>query len=334
MEYRRLGRSGLKLSSLVLGTMNFGSPTSEKASRSILEAAFEAGVNCIDCADVYAGGKSEQILGNSLKAMGARKEVILTTKVFWPTGEGPNDRGLSRAHILDSCEKSLRNLKTDHIDLYFLHRADFQVPLEETLSAMDLLVRQGKVRYLGCSTFPPWKTVEALWVADRYGYPVIVCEQPPYNLLDRRFENEILPMCRAFDLGVITWSPLAQGVLAGRYADAGALPPGSRGSQKKIFAERITREGIEAARKLALRAEEKGCSPAQFATAWVLHQPGVTATLVGPRTLNHLKESLKSCSLELDPSDLAFCDALVAPGTHLSDHFNTAKWNPLRESEL
>jgi aryl-alcohol dehydrogenase-like predicted oxidoreductase len=326
MKYRRLGRSGLMISEIVLGTMNFGNPTDKAESFKIIDAALSAGVNLFDCADVYAEGESERILGEAFSRNGKRQEVLITSKVFMRTGEGPNDAGNSKHHILAGCERSLRRLKTDYIDIYFLHRTDFGVPQEETLSALDLLVRQGKVRHVGCSTHPPWRVVEAYWIADKHHYPKFVAEQPPYNLLDRRAETEIIPMCQSYDLGIICWSPLAQGVLAGRYRDATQIPPGSRGAFKKVYGDRITQEGIEVAQRLLQSAAAKGCTLPQLAVAWALHQPGITGTIIGPRTLDHFKDLLGAVNVSLDASDLEFCDALVPPGSHVSDHFNSAGW--------
>lgn len=326
MEYRTLGRSGLKVSEIVLGTMNFGNPTERPESLRIIARALDAGINILDSADVYAGGESERIIGEALKSNGKRSKVFLVSKVFMRTGDGPNDAGHSKHHILEACESSLKRLGTDHIDLYLLHRTDFDVPQEETLNTLDLLIKQGKVRYIGCSTHPPWRTAEALWIAEKHHLPKFTCEEPPYNLLDRRTENEIIPMCRAYDLGIISWSPLAQGVLAGRYTDEKNFPSDSRGTQKTVYAERITRKGIEAALKLSQRAQEKGCSTAQLALAWVLHQPGITGAIIGPRTVAHLEDLLPSADLSLDEKDLDFCNHLVPPGTHVSDHFNTAGW--------
>jgi aryl-alcohol dehydrogenase-like predicted oxidoreductase len=326
MEYRRLGRSGLKIAPLVLGTMNFGGATDKEQAFGIIDEALAAGVNLFDCADIYSGGESESVLGDALSRDGKRKQALVTTKAYMPSGPGPNDRGLSRHHIFESCERSLKSLKTDYIDIFFLHRPDFTVPLEETLAALDILVKQGKVRYIACSTHPSWRTAEALMISDRLGYPKFICEQPPYNLLDRRIEQEILPMCRYFDLGVICWSPLAQGTLAGRYKRADHFPEGSRAAQKEVFAERITSAGIDAAEKMAGYARERGVTPAQFAVAWILHQPGVTGSIIGPRTLEHFRDLLPSVEVELDEEDLAFCDSLVPPGSYLSNHFNTADW--------
>lgn len=328
MQYRRLGRSGLMISELVLGTMNFGNPTPKKESLDIIGAAIDAGINLIDCADIYAGGESERILGEALAESGKRDKVLITSKVFMRTGEGPNDAGNSKHHILAACESSLKRLKTDYIDIYFLHRTDFNLPQEETLAALDLLVRQGKVRHIGCSTHPPWRVVEALWTADKHHYPKFVSEQPPFNLLDRRAEQEIIPMCLAYDLGIISWSPLAQGVLAGRYQDAAQLPAGSRGAFKEIYGERITQKGIEISRALAKRAAAKPCTLPQLAVAWILAQPGISGAIIGPRTLAHLQDLLPAAELRLDQSDLDFCDSLVPPGTNVCDHFNTCRWRP------
>jgi len=326
MEYRRLGRSGLRVSPLVLGTMNFGGATDKDHSFRIIDEALDAGINLFDCADIYSGGESERVLGEALSRNGKRKRALITSKAYMPSGPGPNDRGSSRHHIFESCENSLKSLKTDYIDIYFIHRTDFAVPPEEPLAALDILVKQGKVRYVACSTHPSWRTVEALMTADRYGYPKFICEQPPYNLLDRRIEQEILPMSRYFDLGVICWSPLAQGMLAGRYKKAGQFPEGSRAAQKEVYAERITQAGIEAAEKMAGYAQGKNVTPAQFAVAWVLNQPGVTGSIIGPRTLEQFQDLLPSAEIELTEEDRSFCDSLVPPRSHLSNHFNTTDW--------
>jgi aryl-alcohol dehydrogenase-like predicted oxidoreductase len=326
MKYRRLGRSGLRISSLVLGTMNFGNPTDKGEAFRIIDAAIEAGINLLDCADIYADGESERILGEALARNGKRKEVFVTSKVFWRTGTGPNDQGNSKHHIIKSCEASLKRLRTDYLDIYFLHRTDFDVPQEESLETLDILVKQGKVRYVACSTHPAWRTVEALCISDRYHYPKFICEQPPYNLLDRRIENEIIPMCCAYDLGIITWSPLAQGVLACRYENATSFPKGSRGTLKEAYAERITQRGIEVSLELAKRATEKGCTPAQFAVAWVMSQPGITGAIIGPKDLAQFESLLPALDIMLEQADLEFCDALIPPGTYVSDHFNTSNW--------
>lgn len=326
MEYRRLGRSGLMVSELSLGTMNFGNPTKEEDAFHIVDRAIEAGINLMDCAGTYAQGKSEEILGRALKRDGKRESVLVASKVYFPTGPGPNERGNSRHHVIKACLASLKRLQTDYIDIYFLHRTDWEVPQEETLGALDYLVNQGLVRHVACSTHPAWRTVEALHIADRYGYPKFTCEQPPYNLLDRRIENEIVPMCREYDMGITAWSPLAQGVLSGRYDDHASLPPGSRGTMKPLYAERITREGVEVAAKLSGLAAEKGIGTACLSVAWLLHQSGITSAILGPRSLEQLVDLLPASDIALDKKDLDSFDQLVPPGGSVSNHFNSSGW--------
>ncbi|MDJ0668932.1 MAG: aldo/keto reductase [Desulfobacterales bacterium] len=326
MQYRRLGRSGLQVSPLVLGTMNFGNPTEEEEAYAIVDAAVGAGINLIDCADIYNQGEAERILGEALKRNGRRHHVILTSKVYNRTGQGPNDQGNTRHHIIEGCEKSLKRLRTDYIDIYFLHRTDFNVPQEESLEALADLRQQGKIRYIACSTHPAWRTVEGLHLAERHGYPKFVCEQPPYNLLDRRIENEIVPMCRHYDLGIISWSPLAQGVLAGKYQDAEQLPEGSRASLRRVFRERVTPAGIAVGQQIVERAKAMACPASQLAVAWVLHQPGITGTIIGPRNVDQLNDLLPSLKVKLSSEDLAFFDELVPPGRYVTSFFNTAEW--------
>ncbi len=326
MQYRRLGRSGLRVSPLVLGTMNFGNPTEEEEAYAIVDAAVDAGINLIDCADIYNQGEAERILGKALERIGRRHHVILTSKVYNRTGQGPNDQGNTRHHIIEGCEKSLKQLRTDYIDIYFLHRTDFNVPQEESLEALAHRRQQGKIRYAACSTHPAWRTAEGLHLAERHGYPKFVCEQPPYNLLDRRIENEIVPMSRHYDLGIISWSPLAQGVLAGKYQDAEQLPEGSRGSLRRVFRERITPAGIAVGQQMVERAKAMACPASQLAVAWVLHQPAITGTIIGPRNVDQLNDLLPSLEVKLSSEDLAFCDDLVPPGRYVTSFFNTAEW--------
>jgi len=326
MEYRRLGRSGLKVSCLVLGTMNFGNPTDKEESFRIIDSSIEAGINLLDCADIYAGGESEKILGQALKRNGKRNKVLLTSKVYLPSGPGPNERGNSKHHIIESCHKSLARLKTDYIDIYFLHRTDFSIPQEETIAALDMLIKQGKIRYPACSTHPAWRIAEAFFIADRWGYSKFICEQPPYNLLDRRIENEILPACRAYDMGLITWSPLGQGVLTGKYTDPDNLPKGSRGAQKEVFAQRINKKSIQTGEALSAYIQNKGKKLVPFSVSWILHQEGITGAIIGPRTTDQLDELLEAVDMNLDKEDLLYCDSLVPPGDYVSNHFNTSGW--------
>lgn len=326
MEYRRLGRSGLMVSELTLGTMNFGGPSDEATSFQMIDKALYCGINLIDCANVYSEGRSEEIIGKALKLNGKRHDVLLTSKACLPTSDRPNTRGNSRHNLINSCTESLKRLQTDYIDIYFLHRTDWNLPQEETLSALDYLVRHGYVRYVACSTHPAWRTVEALHIAEQKGFPKFVCEQPPYNLLDRRIENEIVPMCLEYDLGIITWSPLAQGVLAGRYGQVDVLPEDSRAAQKDIYAERITDAGIKIASKVIDRAGKRGLSPTALSISWILHQSAITSVIIGPRTPEHLDDLITALDIPLSKEDLDWFDSLVPSGTYFSDHFNTAGW--------
>jgi aryl-alcohol dehydrogenase-like predicted oxidoreductase len=327
VEYRVLGRTGVKVSALALGTANFSDPTPEDEARQILERAVDAGINVIDSGNSYAKGESERIIGRALKASGLRKEVLVTTKVFPPTGPGPNDRGSSRLHIMQACEDSLESLQTDYIDIYYIHRFDPDTHQEETLAALDDLVRSGKVRYVACSTHPAWRVMEALAISDRRGYARYCCEQPPYNLLDRRIENELVPLCVEHGLGLMPWSPMAQGVLSGRYASATDFPEGSRGAYRGgIYAERITEEGIDVGNRFVALAKEAGIPPAQLAVLWVKDQVGVTAPIIGPRTLDHLEGLLPVGDMALSDDLRRECDELVPPGGMVANFHNSAGW--------
>jgi len=311
--------------------MNFGGPTPEDESIRIIHAALDAGINFIDTADMYNAGESERIVGKALKQGNRRDRVVLATKCFFPMGDGPNDRGVSRYHILKACEDSLRRLDTDHIDLYQMHRPDFEVPIDETLSALTDLVRQGKVRYIGCSTYPAWKVMEALMVSEQKGYARYVTEQPPYNLLDRRIENELVPLALEYGLGLLPWSPLAMGVLAGRYPLDGTFPEGSRAARMGgVFAERVTRRGLEIGAKVAEMAAERGLTPAQLAVLWVKDQPGVTAPIIGPRTMEHLEQMLPLLEMTLPDEDRPLFDELNPPGSAVSDFHNSSGWMKMK----
>jgi aryl-alcohol dehydrogenase-like predicted oxidoreductase len=308
--------------------MNFGAPTSEAESIRILHAALDAGINLVDTADVYNSGESERIVGKGLADH--RDDVFLATKVYYPTGSRPNDGGLSRQHILRACEESLRRLDTDHIDLYQLHRPLFDLPQDETLRALDDLIHQGKVRYIGVSTFPAWLTVEAIHISERLGLNRFVSEQPPYNLLDRRIENELVPMCQRYGLAILPWSPLGGGILAGRYPPGARPPKGSRFTRLGYFKERVSRRARELAVKIEQIAVEIGLSLPQLALLWVKEQPGVTSPIIGPRTLEHLQTALEIFDQELDPEIAVRLDELNPPGSAVADFFNTAAWMKMR----
>lgn len=326
MEYRDLGRTGVKVSPLVLGTANFADPTPEDEAHRIVDRAIDAGVNLIDTGDVYAAGESERFLGRALKRNGRRDDVLLATKAHYPVGPGPNDHGNSRLHLIRACQDSLKRLQVDHIDLFQLHRPDMGIPIDETLRALDDLVRWGMVRYVGVSTHPAWKVQEMVLVAEMKGLVRPVSEQPPYNLLDRRIENELIPMCQANGLGILCWSPMAMGVLAGRYASM-EFPEDSRAALRGgIYADRVTPEGIEVGRRFAALAAERELTPAQLANLWVKDQPGITAAILGPRTEAQLEGLLPVLEMTLDDEARVACDALVAPGSAVANFHNSAAW--------
>lgn len=331
MEYRSLGRTGVLVSPLCLGVMNFGGPTSESDAFIILNRALEAGVNFIDTANVYTGSASERIVGKFLKEGGKRDQVVLATKVYSRVGDLPNDAGASRYHVIKACEDSLRRLQTDRIDLYQQHRPSLTIPQDETLRAYDDLVCSGKVRYIGSSTFPAWMVMEALAISDRYGLARFISEQSPYNLLDRRVENELIPLCLKHGLGMLPWSPLAGGILAGRYSASGTFPEGSRATRMgTMFTERITGRGKAIAVEVAKLAQERGLTASQLSLLWLKDQPGVTSPIIGPRTLAHLEDALAILDRKLDDADRPLFDALVHPGNAVADFFNSNEWMKAR----
>ena len=333
MEYRLFGRTGVLVSPFCLGSMNFGSPTPAEESAAMIQRALEAGINFIDTADMYGRGESERIVGQTLNDLGVRQQVFLATKGYNRMGEGPNDAGASRYHILRACEDSLRRLQTDYIDLYQMHRPPpAHLPQDETLRALEDLVRSGKVLYIGSSTYAAWMLMEGLAISERYGWARYSSEQPPYNLLDRRAENELIPLCQKYGLAVLPWSPLAMGVLAGRYDRVDRTPPGSRKENwnNQAMDERVTRRGIAVGRKLSQMAAERGLTAAQLALLWTKDQPGVTAPILGPRTLQHLEDALQVMDMTLNEADRPAFDALVHPGNAVADFHNSNDWMKAR----
>jgi aryl-alcohol dehydrogenase-like predicted oxidoreductase len=298
MEYRYLGRTGLKVSEICLGAMHFGGETDEETSVRVLDAFVDAGGTFIDTADVYSGGASEEVLGRWLKGRN-RDDLVIATKVWGRTGPGPNDVGLSRKHLRTAVEASLRRLGTDHLDLYYTHVYDDATPLEETLSTLDTLVTEGKVRYLGASNVPAWHLQKAIDVADRHGWARYDALQPLYNLLDRETEWELLPVCRNEGLGVLPWSPLRAGWLSGRIRRSMAAPP--PGTRVALAAGRghieswenyATERTWRVLDELEAVAAETGHTVAQVAVRWLLQAPGVTAPIIGPRTFEHFTDNL------------------------------------------
>jgi aryl-alcohol dehydrogenase-like predicted oxidoreductase len=320
VELRTLGTTGVKVSPLCLGAMMFGAwgETDHDESIRIIHAALDGGINFVDTADVYSGGESEEIVGKALKDR--RDDVILATKVHGSMGRDPNERGNSRRWIVREVDNSLRRLQTDWIDLYQIHRPEPDTDVDETLGALTDLVRAGKVRYVGSSTFPASQIVEAQWVAERRGRERFVCEQPPYSLLVRGVESDVLPTCQRHRMGVIPWSPLAGGWLSGRYRKDDH--PESRRAQmiprRYDMSIPANQRKLEAADALAKLAEEAGMSLIHLALAFVIRHPAVTAAIIGPRTMEHLESQLGAADVELTDDVLDRIDAIVPPGVDIN----------------
>jgi len=334
MEYRPLGRTGTKVSPLCLGAMMFGAwgETDHDACVRIIHRALDAGINFIDTADVYARGESEEIVGKAL-AGGRRDHVVLATKVHGSMGDDPNEFGNSRRWIVREVENSLRRLGTDWIDLYQIHRPEEDTDIDETLGALTDLVRAGKVRYFGSSTFPATQIVEAQWVAERRGRERFVCEQPPYSILARGVERDVLPTCLRYGMGVLPWSPLAGGWLSGRWRK-GADDLTSRRSalipQRYDLSIPENQRKLDAADALAQLADETGISLIHLALAFVIRHPAVTSAIIGPRTIEHLESQLGATEVELSSDVLDRIDAIVPPGTTINP--TDAGWqNPALE---
>jgi len=310
---------------------SWGNPDHEDSIR-IIHAALDAGINFIDTADVYSAGESEEIVAKALTG-GRRDDVVLATKVNGPMGEDPNHRGNSRRWIIREVENSLRRLKTDWIDLYQIHRPDAGTEIEETLSALSDLVHAGKVRYIGSSTFPASALVEAQWASRERGLERFATEQPPYSMLVRGVEADVLPTCQRHNIAVIPWSPLASGWLSGRYRKGAELPVSTR-SDRLPHRFDIALEGnqrkLEAAEKLAVLAGEAGLALPELALAWVINHPAVTSAIIGPRTLEHLQSHLPAAELSLDPALLDRIDEIVPPGVNLN-HEDAGYANPALE---
>jgi aryl-alcohol dehydrogenase-like predicted oxidoreductase len=324
MDYRPLGRTGVRVSSICLGTMMFGGRTDPAESRRIIDHALDRGVNFVDTADVYNANESERIVGEALAADGRRSDTILATKVNFPQGSDVNARGISRRHIIEACEASLRRLRTDWIDLYQMHRCSSSIPIDESLRALDDLVRAGKVRYLGGSMFPGWRIVESLWVAKELGLNRLVCEQPAYHMLDRTAEREAIPAAQSFGLAVIPWGPLCGGLLTGKYTRDGGDADGRWQGGKDNAGRRATPLAWDVIDLLRKMADEKGCSVAQLALAWCRAQPGVTAPIIGPRTLEQVRDNLGAVEVALEAADFERIDALVPPKSAALRYYDEA----------
>jgi aryl-alcohol dehydrogenase-like predicted oxidoreductase len=309
MQYVRLGHTGLKVSRICLGCMSYGTPEwrgwvlAEEASRPFFRRALELGINFFDTADMYSLGVSEEVTGRALRDFAQRDEVVLATKVNYPLGKGPNDRGLSRKHIFAAIDASLKRLGVDWVDLYQIHRWDPETPIEETLEALHDVVKAGKARYIGASSMFAWQLAKALYLADRHGWTRFVAMQNHYNLVYREEEREMMPLCREEGIGVIPWSPLARGFLAGN------RPRGAQGDTPRAKEDKFAHdmyyqpEDYDVAERVSALAARRGVRPAQVALAWLLQQPGVTAPIIGATKMEHLEDAVAALAVHLDEAE-------------------------------
>ena len=317
MSYAHLGRSGLLVSRIGLGTMRFGFTADESASAAIMDTAIEAGINFFDTADMYSLGRSEEVLGRALKDFGpSRDKMVIATKVFFPMGDDPNQKGLSRKHILHAIDDSLRRLGTDYVDLYQIHRFDYDTRIEETLEALHDVVKAGKARYIGASSMFAWQFARMLYTSDRHHWTRFATMQNHYNLVYREEEREMVPLCLEEGVGLLPWSPLARGLLAGNRR------AGTERSKQDDYAQKLyTREAddrvVDAVQDLA---KERGVPPAQIALAWLLHKPGVTAPIIGASKPNHLEDAVAALAIKLSKAEIERLEAVYVPHPVLGHH--------------
>jgi len=311
MDYRDLGRSGVKVSPICLGNMNFGGSADEAASRSIMDHALDKGINFFDTANVYSNGASEEVVGKALREFASRDEVVIATKVYFEMGPGPNDRGLSRKHILSSIDASLKRLGTDYVDLYQIHRWDYETPIEETLEALNDVVRAGKARYIGASAMYAWQFAKALYTSDLHGWTRFVSMQPHYNLIYREEEREMLPLCHDQQIAVIPYSPVAKGRLARK-------PSKERNETLRAQTDDVgkrlyTEEDLQIAQRVSDVAEARGLPMAQVALAWILSKPVVTAPIIGATKPHHLDDAVAAVSVQLTPDEIRHLEEAYQP---------------------
>lgn len=326
MEYRNMGRSGLKVSEVCLGTMTFGHGADEAESKRMVDLAIDHGVNFFDTANSYADQLSEVYLGKALKDK--RRDAIVATKFFNPVGTGPNDSGMSRVHIMHAIEDSLNRLDTDYIDIYYIHHVDTQTPLEEMLRALDDLVHQGKVRYIACSNYQAWRLMEALWISDHNGLARFECYQPQYSLVVRDIEQELIPLCQHKGLGVVCWSPLAGGFLTGKYKPGERTQAGSRSEEEWAYPQKYFAQNADDTLVELLKvAEELDRSPAQIANRWVLEQPAITSAIVGARNTKQLEDNLQAGAFSLGEDHLQRLNEI----SHLPDRYPEAMQKDMHE---
>ncbi len=317
MEYRQLGNSGVRVSVIGLGTNRFGSPMlPQEGVNSIVDAALDLGVNLIDSANIYQGGRSEETLGQALR--GRWDRFVVATKFYFPVGDGPNDRGASRYHLMHAVEASLRRLQSDHFDLYYVHRWDESTPIEETLRALDDLIHQGKVRYVGASNFASWQLAYANLLAEVRGWTPFVVIQSPYHMLEREVEREVLPYCRAHQVGFIPYFPLAGGFLTGKYKRGQPAPPGSRGESNNYVQQYMTEANYDKIEKLSTWAEARGRGLNELAQTWLLAQPQVCSVISGATKPEQFLSNVKAADWTLTADDLAEIDTILS-GTSTQD---------------
>jgi aryl-alcohol dehydrogenase-like predicted oxidoreductase len=324
MEYRNFGRTGMKVSPICLGCMMFGWRTQEPDGIKIISKALDSGINFLDTANVYSRGVSETITGNAIKQSGKRDWIVLATKVHGKMDDDdPNLAGNSRRHIIQQCELSLKRLQTDWIDLYQIHRPQPEVAIDETLRALDDLVRAGKVRYIGSSTYAAWQVTQSLWISKELGLNRFVSEQPPYHPLDRRIERELVPMAQTYGIALIPWSPLTGGFLTGKY-QRGKKPPedarmaGRDDDRSKTMFSDAAFDVLETMQAIA---KAKGCTVSQLAIAWNMHQPAVTSPIIGPRTLEQLEDNLGALNVQITDDDRKKIDEVAKPGRAIVPYY-------------
>jgi aryl-alcohol dehydrogenase-like predicted oxidoreductase len=331
MEYRNLGQSGLKVSELCLGTMTFGTKTDRAEAHNIVDLALDGGINFFDTADGYGTGKSETILGEALK--GRRRQAVVATKFFNPMGPGPNDSGMSRVHIMNAIEDSLRRLQMDYVDIYYIHHVDIQTPIEEMLRALDDLVRQGKVRYVACSNYQAWRLSEALWLSEVNDLAAFVCYQPQYSLVVRDIEQELVPLCRHKGVGLVPWAPLASGFLTGKYEPGQRSVPGTRSAEGWAWHGRFFADNADETLSVLLDvADELDKTPAQVALRWVLEQPGVSSVIAGVRTAAQLRDNLGATGWRLEGEALARLNEVSYLPPRYPESFEQDTWKRRRDA--
>lgn len=326
MKYANLGKSGLKVSRICLGTMTYGTPEwrpwilSEEESRPFLKRALELEINFFDTADMYSVGRSEEVVGRALKEYARREDIVLATKVFFPMGPGPNQKGLSRKHIFESIDASLKRLQTGYVDLYQIHRWDYETPIEETMEALHDVVKSGKARYIGASSMFAWQLSKALYTADRHGWTRFISMQNHYNMVYREEEREMIPLCNSEGIGIIPWSPMARGFLAGnrRKEDRGdTLRSKTDEYSHMLYYNDADFKIAERTQELASR---RSVSPSQIALAWILHKEGVTSPIIGASKMPHLEEAVAALDIALDENEMKFLEELYQPHPILGHH--------------